>query len=125
MADRGLINALTQAILSRIYPNLKNMYSKSSNSAFSSQNQYVNPGVSDNQTGMETNQVNPGVSDHQTGTECRKRAAEESADSEKHLHAINRVVHLLWNHPRRKTRSTRDLLPLTLVGKPAMNGVPF
>ena len=87
VADRGLITALTSAILSNIDPNLKNMYSESSNSAFSSQNQPVNPRVSDDQTGMETNQVNPGVSDDQTGTESRKRAAEESADSEKHLHA--------------------------------------
>ena len=73
--------------MSNIDPNLKNTYSESSNSAFSSQNQPVNPGVSDDQTGMETNQVNPGVSDDQTGAESRKRAAEEAADSEKHLHA--------------------------------------
>ena len=83
VADRGLITALTSTILmSNIDPNLKNTYSESSNSAFSSQNQPVNPGVSDDQTGMETNQVNPGVSDDQTGAESRKRAAEE-----KHLHA--------------------------------------
>ena len=36
---------------------------------------------------METNQVNPGVSVDQMGAESRKRAAEESADSEKHSHA--------------------------------------
>ena len=54
---------------------------------FSRQNLPVNPGVSDDQTGMETNQVNPGVSDNQTVAESRKRAAEESADSKKHLHA--------------------------------------
>ena len=87
VADRGLITSLTSAILSNIDPNLKNTCSESSNSAFSSQNQPVNPGVSDDQTGMETNQVNPGVSDDQTCAESRKRAAEESADSEKYLHA--------------------------------------
>ena len=87
VADRGLITALTSAILSNIDPILKNTYSESSDSAFSSQNQPVNPGVSDDQTGMETNQVNPGVSDDQTGAESRKRAAEKPADSEKHLHA--------------------------------------
>ena len=92
VADRGLITALTSAILSNIDPILKNTYSESSDSAFSSQNQPVNPGVSDDQTGMETNQVNPGVSDDQTGAESRKRAAEEK--TLKNIYMLkNRVVH--------------------------------
>lgn len=83
MADRGLITTLTSAILSNMGPHLKTTHSESSDSAFSSQNQpAVNPGVSDDQTGMASNQVNPGVSDDQTGAESQKWAAEESADSE-------------------------------------------
>ena len=52
-ADRGFITALTSAIFSNIDPNLKNMYSESSKSSFSSQNQPVNLGVSDDQTGWK------------------------------------------------------------------------
>ncbi len=65
---------------------MKNTKSESSNSALSSQNQPINPGVSDDQTGTLSKQVNPGVSFDQTGTENHKRAAEGSADSENYLH---------------------------------------
>ncbi len=67
-------------------PQLRNTNSESSNSALSSQNQPINPGVSDDQTGTLSKQVNPGVSFDQTGTENHKRATEGSADSENNLH---------------------------------------
>ncbi len=86
VADRSLITALTSAILSNMDPQLKNTNSESSNSALSSQNQPINPGVSDDQTGTLSKQVNPGVSFDQTGTENHRRAAEGSADSENYLH---------------------------------------
>ena len=86
VADRSLITALTSAILSNMDPQLKNTKSESSNSALSSQNQPINPGVSDDQTGTLSKQVNPGVSFDQTGTENHRRAAEGSADSENYLH---------------------------------------
>ena len=65
---------------------MKNTKSEISNSALSSQNQPINPGVSDDQTGTLSKQVNPGVSFDQTGTENHRRAAEGSADSENYLH---------------------------------------
>ena len=86
VADRSLITALTSAILSNMDHQLKNTKSESSNSALSSQNQPINPGVSDDQTGTLSKQVNPGVSFDQTGTENHRRAAEGSADSENYLH---------------------------------------
>lgn len=42
----------------------------------------INPGVSDNQTGMSSNRVKPEVSDDQTGTVHLKRAEVVSADPE-------------------------------------------
>ena len=53
----------------------------------SGQNQAVDPGLSDNQTGMSINRVNPGVSNGQTGSEQLKRAAENSADLSISVHS--------------------------------------
>ena len=83
VADRGFISMLSSAILSNIGPQLNKSQDDSNiNRAVSSPIQTVNPGVSDDQTGMLSNQINPGVSDDQMGSASVKRAAEVSADPE-------------------------------------------
>ena len=76
LADQGLITALSSTILSNIVPQWKSTINEPV-SALSSQIQTVNPGVSDDQTGMSTKKVNPGVSDDQTGSKRSKRPLEE------------------------------------------------
>ena len=74
---------LSSAILSNIGPQLNKSQDDSNiNRAVASSIQTVNPGVSDNQTGMLSNQINPGVSDDQMGSVSVKRAADVSADRE-------------------------------------------
>ncbi len=81
VADRGFLSTLSTAILSNIGPQLNNSQDDTnSNRAVSSPKHALEPGVSDDQTGMLSNQVNPGVSDDQTGTANLKQAALVSVD---------------------------------------------
>ncbi len=81
VADRGFLSTLSAAILSNIGPQFNNSQDDTnSNRAVSSPKHALELGVSDDQTGMLSNQVNPGVSDDQTGTANLKRAALVSVD---------------------------------------------
>ena len=81
-ANRDLFTTLSSAIFGNMSVQSKPINNNGTISAFSSQVKTVNPGVSDEQTGMASNQVNPGVFDGQTGSVNSKRAAEVSADVE-------------------------------------------